>query len=70
MSRYAQQGLLPFMARWREYDMLRDQPVTLLLPQQQRAGIARGINELGALQFESEGKIESIFAGEVSLRLR
>lgn len=68
MQSYAKQGLSPFLSQWKDYDMLMDKPVTLLLPQQQRAGIARGINEQGALQFEAGGKLESVFAGEVSLR--
>jgi len=70
MQLYAQQGLKPFIAQWQQSDMLKDKPVTLLLPQQQRTGVARGIDEQGALLFESEGKIESVYAGEVSLRLR
>lgn len=70
MQLYAQLGLKPFIAQWQQSDMLKDKPVTLLLPQQQRAGIARGIDEQGALLFESEGKIEAVYAGEVSLRLR
>lgn len=70
MQLYAQQGLQPFIARWQQNDMLKDKPVSLLLPRQQRTGIARGIDEQGALLFESDGVVETIYAGEVSLRLR
>jgi len=70
MKQYAQQGLKPFIDQWQQRDMLKDKPVTLVLPQQQREGIARGINEQGALMFESEGNIEPVYAGEVSLRMR
>ena len=70
MQRYAQHGLKPFRSQWQQNDMLKDKSVTLLLPQQQRTGIARGIDEQGALLFESEGKLEAVYAGEVSLRLQ
>lgn len=69
MQLYASQGLTPFISRWQEHDMLKDKPVALLLPQQQRLGIARGIDEQGALLFESNGQLETLYAGEVSLRL-
>ena len=69
MQLYSQQGLMPFLNDWQADDMLKDKPVTLLLHQHSRRGIARGVNEQGALLFESEGKIEPLYAGELSLRL-
>lgn len=69
MQLYAQQGLAPFVQDWQADDMLQDKPVTLLVHQQQREGIARGINEQGALLFESDGNLEPLYAGELSLRL-
>lgn len=69
MQLYSQQGLMPFLNDWQADDMLKDKPVTLLLHQHSRQGIARGVNEQGALLFESEGKIEPLYAGELSLRL-
>lgn len=70
MKLYAQQGLTPFLKEWQADDLLKDKPVTLLLHDGQRDGIARGVNEQGALLFESEGKIETLYAGEVSLRVK
>lgn len=69
MQLYSQQGLKPFLQDWQANDMLKDKPVTLLLHDHHREGIARGVNEQGALLFESEGKIEPLYAGELSLRL-
>lgn len=69
MQLYAQQGLAPFLKDWQNDDMLKDKPVTLMLHKHRREGIARGVNEQGALLFESEGKIEPLYAGELSLRL-
>lgn len=69
MVLYSKQGLKPFLKDWQTDDMLKDQPVTLLLNGYQRQGVARGVNEQGALLFESEGEIEPLYAGELSLRL-
>jgi BirA family biotin operon repressor/biotin-[acetyl-CoA-carboxylase] ligase len=69
MQLYSQQGLKPFLAAWQENDMLKDRPVSLLLHQQSRQGIARGVNEQGALMLEIDGNLEAVYAGEVSLRL-
>lgn len=69
MRLYSQQGLTPFLEAWQAEDMLKDKPVTLLLHEHRREGIARGVNEQGALLFESDGKIEPLYAGELSLRL-
>ena len=69
MQLYSQQGLVPFLTAWQNDDMLKDKPVTLLLHEQRREGIARGVNEQGALLFESNGRVETLYAGELSLRL-
>jgi BirA family biotin operon repressor/biotin-[acetyl-CoA-carboxylase] ligase len=69
MALYSQQGLTPFLKDWEQHDMLKDKPVTLLMHEHQREGVAHGVNEQGALLFEYEGKIEPLYAGELSLRL-
>lgn len=69
MQLYSQKGLTPFLKDWQADDMLKDKPVTLLLHERRREGIARGVNDQGALLFESEGSIEPLYAGELSLRL-
>ena len=69
MQLYSEQGLTPFLTAWQDDDMLKDKPVTLILHERRREGIARGVNEQGALLFESNGKVEPLYAGELSLRL-
>jgi len=62
-------GFAPFFPTWSAADSLRDRAVTLIDGQGQRTGIARGIDESGALRFEiAPGREEVILAGELSLR--
>ena len=68
LPRFEQQGFAPFVERWNARDILRDQPVTLLLGEETAEGVARGVGDLGALLLEQEGQVRSIAAGDVSLR--
>lgn len=61
-------GLAPFISRWRQLDNFNDRPVKLLIGEQQIFGIARGIDQQGALLLEQEGVIKPFIGGEISLR--
>jgi BirA family biotin operon repressor/biotin-[acetyl-CoA-carboxylase] ligase len=61
-------GLTPFISRWRQLDNFIDRPVKLLIGEQQIFGIARGIDQQGALLLEQEGVIKPFIGGEISLR--
>ncbi|MBL5829845.1 bifunctional biotin--[acetyl-CoA-carboxylase] ligase/biotin operon repressor BirA [Serratia fonticola] len=61
-------GLAPFISRWRKLDNFIDRPVKLLIGEQQIFGIARGIDQQGALLLEQEGVIKPFIGGEISLR--
>ncbi|WP_025123275.1 MULTISPECIES: bifunctional biotin--[acetyl-CoA-carboxylase] ligase/biotin operon repressor BirA [unclassified Serratia (in: enterobacteria)] len=61
-------GLVPFISRWRQLDNFIDRPVKLLIGEQQIFGIARGIDQQGALLLEQEGVIKPFIGGEISLR--
>ncbi|CAI1188796.1 bifunctional biotin--[acetyl-CoA-carboxylase] ligase/biotin operon repressor BirA [Serratia ficaria] len=61
-------GLAPFVARWRALDNFIDRPVKLLIGEQQIFGIARGIDQQGALLLEQDGAIKPFIGGEISLR--
>ena len=61
-------GLAPFISRWRQLDNFIDRPVKLLIGEQQIFGIARGIDQQGALLLEQEGVIKPFIGGEISLR--
>ncbi|MDT3254066.1 bifunctional biotin--[acetyl-CoA-carboxylase] ligase/biotin operon repressor BirA [Serratia sp. root2] len=61
-------GLIPFISRWRALDNFIDRPVKLLIGEQQIFGIARGIDQQGALLLEQNGVIKPFIGGEISLR--
>ncbi|GAA3577153.1 bifunctional biotin--[acetyl-CoA-carboxylase] ligase/biotin operon repressor BirA [Gibbsiella greigii] len=68
LPQFEQQGLAPFIARWRQLDNFNDRPVKLLIGEQQIFGIARGIDQQGALLLEQNGVIKPFIGGEISLR--
>lgn len=68
MAQFQSSGLSAFLAEWRARDICRDQPVELHFPDRVQHGIARGIDNSGALLLETEGVVKPYHAGEVSLR--
>ena len=56
----------------KEYNELlvnRNRTVTVLEPEREYQGIARGVNEYGELLVQKEdGELQSVYAGEVSVR--
>jgi BirA family biotin operon repressor/biotin-[acetyl-CoA-carboxylase] ligase len=65
---FEQEGLTPFIARWRDLDNFLDRPVKLLIGDQEILGIERGIDPQGALLLEQDGLIKPYIGGEISLR--
>lgn len=65
---YQQQGLVEFLAEWRQRDILLDQPLEIILGDRNITGIGRGIDSSGAIQIEHNGKLTRYMAGDVSLR--
>lgn len=60
---------LPSLARdWAEFDLLLGRPVQLLSGERRLHGIARGINDTGALRLATPTGMQRIDSGEVSLR--
>lgn len=68
LVQFEQQGLAPFVSRWRTLDNFIDRPVKLLIGERQIFGIARGIDKQGALLLEQDGEIQPYIGGEISLR--
>lgn len=69
LCRVESQGLSVITDAWRKHDMTKDKAVQVWRSQDVYSGIARGINDDGALLLESEGVISEFVSGEVSLRL-
>jgi BirA family biotin operon repressor/biotin-[acetyl-CoA-carboxylase] ligase len=64
------QGLQAFVKEWSAHDVFSDREVTLLLPQGKVNGIARGIDENGALMVVTKDGVQRYHSGEVSLRAK
>ncbi|MFU2315564.1 bifunctional biotin--[acetyl-CoA-carboxylase] ligase/biotin operon repressor BirA [Rahnella sp. PCH160] len=65
---FEQEGLTPFIARWRGLDNFLGRPVKLLIGDQEIHGIERGIDPQGALLLEQAGVVKPYIGGEISLR--
>ncbi|RNF48529.1 biotin--[acetyl-CoA-carboxylase] ligase [Marinomonas hwangdonensis] len=61
-------GMKHFRHQWQAYDVLFNQAITVSTVSQQRQGIARGIDDKGALILEENGKLEALHGGEISVR--
>jgi BirA family transcriptional regulator, biotin operon repressor / biotin---[acetyl-CoA-carboxylase] ligase len=61
-------GLTPFVAEWSGADALRDKSVRVHGADCVRDGVARGIAADGALRVEIGGRMETLTAGDVTLR--
>ncbi|BBI91357.1 putative bifunctional biotin-[acetylCoA carboxylase] holoenzyme synthetase/ DNA-binding transcriptional repressor, bio-5'-AMP-binding [Serratia symbiotica str. Tucson] len=68
LKQFENDGLTPFVARWHSLDNFIDRPIKLLIGEQQIFGIARGIDQQGALLLDQQGVIKPFIGGEISLR--
>lgn len=68
LIRFECEGLAPFVAAWRAADACHDRSVTVTTPHSVMHGVARGIDESGALRLEVDGCEKQIVSAEVSLR--
>ena len=62
------QGLAPFLQELRVADVCREQQVGLVSDASITHGVCRGIADDGCLLLQSNGKIQKIIAGDISLR--
>ncbi|GAB3479085.1 bifunctional biotin--[acetyl-CoA-carboxylase] ligase/biotin operon repressor BirA [Marinomonas epiphytica] len=64
-------GMAHYKAQWQAHDVLFNQAVTVSSVQQVRQGVARGIDDSGALLLEDEnGEMTVLHGGEISVRKR
>ncbi|RBO79778.1 biotin--[acetyl-CoA-carboxylase] ligase [Marinomonas aquiplantarum] len=62
-------GMKHFQSHWQAYDVLYNQSINVMSVSQQRQGVAKGIDEKGALLMEEEsGELVTLHGGEVSVR--
>lgn len=65
---FEKEGLAVFLSRWQKMDNYLDRPVKLIIGNNEIFGIARGIDQQGALLLEQDGNIKPYIGGEISLR--
>jgi BirA family biotin operon repressor/biotin-[acetyl-CoA-carboxylase] ligase len=69
LEQFATTGFAALRADWIAHHAFQDAPVRLLADfAAPREGICRGVDTDGALLFESDGQVERILSGELSLR--
>ncbi|MBS9426420.1 bifunctional biotin--[acetyl-CoA-carboxylase] ligase/biotin operon repressor BirA [Photorhabdus caribbeanensis] len=68
LIQFENEGLSSFVSRWFELDNFMDRQVKLIIGSQEVYGIARGINQQGALLLDQNGVITPYIGGEISLR--
>jgi BirA family biotin operon repressor/biotin-[acetyl-CoA-carboxylase] ligase len=69
LPEFEKQGFAPWQSLWSELDAFAGRAVIVHSGPQQIAGVARGVNENGALLLEVGELLQVIHGGEVSLRL-
>lgn len=68
LAGFEQQGFAPWREQWLALDAFAGEPVVLHTGAGDTAGIARGVDDRGALQLETTVGVQSIYGGEISLR--
>ena len=68
LAQYESSGFAPWRQSWLALDAYAGHPVVLRSGDQQQQGIARGVDETGALRLETPAGVELFFGGEVSMR--
>ncbi|CUS48443.1 MAG: bifunctional biotin operon repressor / biotin-[acetyl-CoA-carboxylase] ligase BirA [Idiomarinaceae bacterium HL-53] len=63
-------GLQETLIDWPEFDLYFNKPVRILLGQHEYTGIAKGIDETGALLVEQAQGMKRYFGGEISVRAK
>jgi BirA family biotin operon repressor/biotin-[acetyl-CoA-carboxylase] ligase len=71
LTQFEEGGFSQFRDQWMKWDAYQDQAVSILGGGKQPIeGLAKGVDETGALLLEQAGKIITIHAGDVSLRVQ
>ncbi|GAC33429.1 bifunctional biotin--[acetyl-CoA-carboxylase] ligase/biotin operon repressor BirA [Paraglaciecola polaris] len=65
---FSQSGLASFLDTWRERNVFRDKPITLIIGNRTVQGICKGIDATGALLLQQENGVHAYNGGEISVR--
>ena len=67
---FEQGGIANIVDEWKEWDIMLNKHVNIISNENEKSGIARGIDLNGCLQLETVNGVEKITAGDVSLRMQ
>ncbi len=67
---FEQEGFKSVREEWERLDLAAGHPITLRLPDRNIDGVARGVDESGALLVETATGLQSFLGGEISLTLK
>lgn len=70
LAEYHERGFTACRQEWLRHDAFANQPVTLMLMNKTVQGVARGVDESGALLVETDEGLQTFSGGEISLRGR
>lgn len=71
LARFTRQGFGPLRAEWQRYHAWQERAVTVSLPDgRTESGVARGVDQAGAMILATRNGVRRYHSGEVSLRLR
>ena len=68
-ERFVARGFGDFRAAWTRLDAARGRAVTVHTPRGEIHGMARGVDSSGALLVDTGGRVETLNAGEISVRV-
>ncbi len=66
---YGHSGFAPMVEEWCALDLVHERPVRVLMGERELLGVARGVDEQGALIVDAAGERHHLHSGEVSLRV-
>ena len=66
---YPEQGFSHYQQEWNDGDIARGRQVVLSTPTSEVQGVAKGVNNEGALLLQTDKGIKTYHAGEISLRI-
>jgi BirA family transcriptional regulator, biotin operon repressor / biotin---[acetyl-CoA-carboxylase] ligase len=68
VARFESEGFMHWQQEWQSLDAFAGESVVLNTGSAQLAGVARGVDDRGALQLETVNGMQSLYGGEISLR--
>ncbi|WP_157729723.1 bifunctional biotin--[acetyl-CoA-carboxylase] ligase/biotin operon repressor BirA [Bacterioplanes sanyensis] len=69
VDEFQRSGFAPFQQYWCERDVFAEREVRIVGPKEELQGVVKGVNRKGELMLRTERGMETITAGEISVRI-